>query len=226
MLLFTKPPHPGKVKTRLIGELSAEQAAAMHRAFLGDVSEQLAGGRFRLCTAWALAEEEDAPHHLVAAESDHVAQAAGDLGDRLFAGLQEAAEEAACVGAIGSDHPELGAEQVEEAFRRVERGADVVFGPSFDGGYYLIALARAAVRRELFAGIPWSTPAVLEASLERCRELGLIVEQLEVAHDIDFVEDLRGLADRLKTGAGSCRRTRALLEDWGWLPPVAREETA
>ncbi|NJL28917.1 MAG: DUF2064 domain-containing protein, partial [Thermoanaerobaculia bacterium] len=66
---------------------------------------------------------------------------------------------------MGSDHPELDAARVEEAFARLATGADVVLGPSEDGGYYLIALAPGAVVPELFTGVPWSTSGVLEATL-------------------------------------------------------------
>ncbi len=217
VLLFTKPANPGRVKTRLIGELTAQQAAAIHAALLGDLSERLEPGDFHLWTAWALSDGEAIPYGLVPPGGNHVVQSAGDLGDRLTAGLAMAAEEFAAVGAVGSDHPELEATAVEDAFQQLERGADVVFGPTVDGGYYFVGLRREAVRPELFAGIPWSTSAVLDASLERCRELGFEVALLPTGHDIDFAADLRQLAARLSLTKGDCPRTRALLTDWGWL---------
>ncbi len=224
LLLFTKPAHPGRVKTRLIGELSANQAAAIHAAFLGDVGERLATGRFHLRTSWALSDGEEVPRDLATAGGDHVAQAPGDLGDRLYAGLATAAKQFSTVGAVGSDHPELDAETVDDAFQQLEDGADAVFGPTVDGGYYLIGLRREAVRREIFAGVPWSTPSVLEASLDRCQKLGLEVALLPQGHDIDFAEDLHQLAARLRADETSCPRTRALLTQWGWLASIERAE--
>lgn len=217
LLLYTKPAHPGRVKTRLIGELSARQAAEIHAAFLGDLAERLEGGRFRLKVAWALAPGDEVPRGLVAGAAEDVRQAQGDLGARLYQGLAEAAESFAAVAAVGSDHPELERGTVEEAFRRLEEGADAVFGPTEDGGYYLVGLAAGAVRRELFEGVPWSTGEVLGASLERCRRLGLAVELLGVGRDVDVARDLRHLAARLAGDQAACPRTRALLERWGWL---------
>ncbi len=224
VLLFTKPAIPGRVKTRLIGELSAEQAARLHAAFLGDLSERLAGGRFHLQIAWALFGDESFPTDLVAG-GEHVRQTGGDLGERLYRGLSAAASRrrsdgSRCfdaVAAVGSDHPELELETVEQAFECVATGADAVFGPARDGGYYMTALTPRAVRRELFEGVPWSTAEVLDSSLARCRRLGLSTALLPVGHDIDVALDLRRLADRLRAGTVGCPRTRALLVKWGRL---------
>ena len=227
LLLFTKPARPGRVKTRLIGELSAERAAALHAAFLGDLSERLDGGSFHLRVAWALDAGEALPSDLpagdlVAGDAEHTRQADGDLGARLAAGLSAAAHDFRAVAAVGSDHPELELATVEQAFADLEAGADAVFGPAEDGGYYLIGLKPAVLRRrearrELFEDIPWSTGEVLSTSLERCRRLGLTVALLPLGHDVDVVADLRRLATRLDAGLSGCSRTRDLLAGWGWL---------
>lgn len=216
LLLYTKPAHPGRVKTRLIGELTAEQAAEIHTAFLGDLAERLAGGRYRLWVSWALEEGEQPPSRLVVA-GEPVRQPDGDLGERLFRGLSRAAERCETVAAVGSDHPELRRETAEQAFERLEAGADVVIGPTADGGYYLIGVRREALDRELFDGVPWSTGDVFTTSLERCRRLGLAVDLLPQGHDVDVADDLRRLARRLEAAEGECPRTRGLLESWGWL---------
>ena len=217
VLLYSKPASPGRVKTRLIGELSAQQAAELHAAFVGDVSEGLAGGGFHLRVAWALDDGEDLPSHLTPGGAEHVRQTGEDLGARLFNGLSAAAGEFQAVAAVGSDHPELELETVEDAFQHLADGADAVFGPAEDGGYYLVALAAEAVHSELFEGIPWSTGEVLSKSLARCQRLGLEVALLPEGHDVDVAADLRRLADQLRGTAKGCPRTRALLKSWGRL---------
>ena len=108
---------------------------------------------------------------------------------------------------------------VHRAFERVESGADVVLGPAEDGGYYLIALRAGAVAPRLFEGIAWSTGQVLAATLDRCRELGLAVELLPQASDVDTPEDLHRLAARMAAGGDlGCPRTHALLASLGLLP--------
>ena len=94
----------------------------------------------------------------------------------------------------------------------------MVLGPAEDGGYYLIALRPEAVRPRLFEGIAWSTDQVLAATLDRCRELGLRVELLPEASDVDTPEDLRRLAARMaEEGDLACPRTHALLASLGFL---------
>lgn len=228
--------------------LSPAQAARLHAAFLGDLTERLLPGtvpgsddRFRLRLAWALDDgdalpslpEEVAPVGEVAvpveAAVDGVRQRGEDLGEKLFIALSEAAAAYPDgVAAVGSDHPTLPLERVRRAFELLTGEADVVLGPADDGGYYLIALRPGAVRRRLFAEIPWSTGGVLAATGARCRELGLRVTHLPPGHDVDEPADLERLAALLagdpaaRRGdeATGCPRTRRLLRAWGRLPAL------
>lgn len=211
LLLFTKPAREGRVKTRLIGALTPVQAAAIHQAFLDDLLDRLREGGFDLRLAWALDPGEPVPDGPVPG----VRQEGDDLGERLFRALAAAGTEMSSVAALGSDHPTLPLETVHEAFERLEAGADVVLGPAEDGGYYLIALRAVAVKRRLFEGIAWSTDQVFPATVERCRELGLVLELLPRASDVDTPEDLHRLALRMAEDDHGCPRTRALLDSWG-----------
>ncbi len=227
LLLYTKPAIPGRVKTRLVGELTAEQAAELHGAFVADLLARLAGQDFELWVAWALEPGERLP----ASPVPGLRQEGADLGERLFRGLERAAREAGgarAVAALGSDHPTIRPATLREAFSRIDGGADVALGPSLDGGYYLIALAPGAVRRELFEGIAWSTERVLAQTLERARAAGLEVALLEPASDVDTPDDLRRLAAALGAEDGApdtalCPRTRDLLAAWGRLEPFPVE---
>ncbi len=212
LLLFTKPARPGRVKTRLVGELTPEQAAALHAAFRDDLCERLSQGGFHLEIAWALDDGEEVPRGPLPGRR----QTGGDLGTRLYDALAAAARRFDAVAAVGSDHPELEPRTVEDAFARLAAGADVVLGPVPDGGYFLIGLARESVRRELFEGIAWSTGTVLADTLARAESLGLATELLPRGHDVDRPDDLRALARRLASSR-ACPRTRALLESWGRL---------
>ena len=220
LLLFTKPARAGRVKTRLIGDLTPSEAAELHAAFLEDLLVRLRDGDFELRLAWALEPGEEVPMGPVPG----VRQRGEDLGERLYLALSEAAGEGAAVAALGSDHPTLPLAIVHRAFAAIEAGADVALGPAEDGGYYLIALRAGAVSRRLFEGIEWSTDRVLPRTLERCRELDLTVELLPEASDVDTPDDLRRLAARMKAGDLGCPRTRGLLEAWRRLPALEEAE--
>ncbi|MFY9826556.1 MAG: TIGR04282 family arsenosugar biosynthesis glycosyltransferase [Thermoanaerobaculia bacterium] len=217
LLLFTKPARAGKVKTRLIGDLTPAEAARLHAAFLYDLLGRLRGGDFELCIAWALEAGEEMP----ASPVPGARQQGSDLGERLYRALSAAAASGApAVAAVGSDHPTIPLELVHRAFAAVEAGVDVVLGPAEDGGYYLIALRAGAVSPRLFAEVAWSTEQVLPATLERCRELGLRVELLPTAADVDTPDDLRRLAARLAVSDLGCPRTRDLLVALGFIVGV------
>ncbi|MEM7480066.1 MAG: TIGR04282 family arsenosugar biosynthesis glycosyltransferase [Acidobacteriota bacterium] len=216
LVLFTKPAVPGQVKTRLIGALTAEQAAELHQTFLDDMVERLGaeGAEFDTRIAWALAAEEPVPAGPWPGER----QRGADLGERLFNSLSRAASHSRRVAAVGSDHPALARRDVETAFAALD-AADVVLGPATDGGYYLVAVRAAALDRRLFEDIPWSTGGVFEATRARCRQLGLRLAALDCGSDVDTAEDLRRLAHALAAGTVECPRTEALLTSWGgWLP--------
>ena len=219
LLLFTKPARPGRVKTRLIGNgdgdgLSPVQAADLHPAFLDDLRSRLASGAFSLSLAWAMDGDEPLPE----TGEPSVRQRGADLGERLFAALAEAARRYRFVGAVGSDHPELSLTEVERGFSLLREGADVVLGPATDGGYYFIGVRAGSLRSELFEGIEWSTPAVLEDTLERCRRSSLAVALLEEGSDVDTPADLDRLWRRLEGDPDrlvrECPRTSELLRVW------------
>ena len=221
LLLFTKPARAGRVKTRLIGDLTPAQAAELHAAFVSDLVARLAGARCDLHLAWALEPGEELPAAGFAGITGIAAlpsrrQEGADLGERLYHALAGAAREAAVVAALGSDHPSLPVELVERAFAAVEAGSRIVLGPAEDGGYYLIALA-GPVPRRLFEGIDWSTGRVLAQTLERAAELGITPELLPLAADVDTPEDLARLTRRMAGSDLGCPRTRRLLADWGRL---------
>ncbi len=146
LVLYTKPAVPGRVKTRLIGALSAEQAAELHLAFYGDLLERLEDGEFSIQIAWGVEEPEPVPD----SRFPGFRQIGIDLGQRLYRGLSRAAQDFSLVAAVGSDHPELQLSHVHSAFDKLAGGTDVVLGPAADGGYYLIGVAGNLLGRGLF----------------------------------------------------------------------------
>ncbi|MCB1037234.1 MAG: TIGR04282 family arsenosugar biosynthesis glycosyltransferase [Acidobacteria bacterium] len=217
LLLFTKPARPGQVKTRLIGDLSAEQTAELHQAFVDDLSHRLSGGDFELQLAWALDEGEAVPAYRLPEGSSvpGLRQQGDTLGDRLFLAMEQASDSAESFAVVGSDHPSLPLERVHRAFELLEGKADVVLGPAEDGGYYLVGSRRGSLHRRIFEDIPWSSEKVLETTLERCREVGLQVELLPEGADVDTPADLTAFEGWLEKEPLACPRSRRLVARWG-----------
>jgi hypothetical protein len=194
--LFAKAPVPGRVKTRLTPALGPVQAARVARALL-DLT--LASIVPAVPAQWTLFLDGPADEALRAAARayglDIEPQAAGDLGERLAAAFDVLRSRgAARTLAIGADSPTLDPARVRDAIESLE-AADVVLGPTEDGGYYLVGLRDA--RREIFRDIPWSTDAVLAATLDRARKARLTVRLLAAWYDVDGPEDLGRLREEL-----------------------------
>ena len=191
LLLFTRFPVAGQVKTRLIPALGPEGAAALHRRLV--------------LRAWRTAHEacrsvsadlevhfdggtEQSMSHWLGNTARFVAQDSGDLGARMAAAFERnfRAGSAATV-IIGSDCPSLTPEILKAAFASLNE-TPVVFGPALDGGYYLIGLSRSMP--ELFRGISWGTDRVLADSLALIQRQGCQAALLNPLPDVDRPEDL------------------------------------
>src|SRR5690606_37592632 len=101
------------------------------------------------------------------------AQQGADLGQRMAHALAAGLREHQAVILIGSDAPTLPAALLVRARSELAQGSHLVFGPSADGGYYLIG-ARGVVP-PVFEGVPWSSPQTLSESLRRARDAALQV---------------------------------------------------
>jgi rSAM/selenodomain-associated transferase 1 len=196
LVIMAKEPVPGAVKTRLQPQLSGQQAAALYRCLLLDRIEAVRDLP-DIDRAIAFFPPSARSWFSRLAPEDFVLfpQRGEDLSSRLanivtarLDGRREA------VSIIDSDSPDLPAALVLESFRRLHSGADVVFGPCADGGYYLVGMKAAHPR--LFEGIPWSTAGVLPASLARASSLGLTTALLPSWRDIDTFEDLQAFCRR------------------------------
>ncbi len=101
------------------------------------------------------------------------------------------------VAAINSDGPTLPLAYLTTAFERLREEADVVLGPSDDGGYYLIGLKRPAPR--LLREVRMSTPHVTNDTLALAAEERLKVALLPTWYDVDDAQSLARLKAELAT---------------------------
>lgn len=190
LIVFVKAPHPGRVKTRFFPALGPEDAACLYRALAEEEVRRTRPepGDYERLFFFSPADAGGAISAWFPGEMA-LAQRGVDLGAKMAAAFGEAFRRGARrVAIIGTDVPWVSRDLVLEALRSLDQH-DVVLGPSHDGGYYLLAVDRP--RPELFAGIAWSTPQVLPATLARAQALGLSVHLLEQLTDIDTLEDVR-----------------------------------
>jgi len=193
LVVFAKAPQPGRVKTRLAARLGKTGAARLHarlveRALRTAVAARL--GRVELHCAPRLRH----PFFAALARRHGLrlrAQGAGDLGDRMLRAFTRVLREANSALLVGSDCAALRAADLRAAARALRRGADAVLAPAEDGGYALIGLRQA--RKQLFDGIAWGGPRVLEQTRARLRRLRWKWVELRTVWDVDRPEDVARL---------------------------------
>ncbi len=206
LIVFAREPIPGAVKTRLAASIGDHAAAELYETMLQDVlktARQVTGAE--PVVYWACAEES-LPLLAERYRCSSHRQSQGDLGQRMQGAFEEvfaAGCEYCCI--IGSDAPDLPPSFISEAYQLLAmQRTDVVFGPSRDGGYYLLGMKQ--VWPQFFTNIPWSSTEVLQQSLVAARKSGLTVALLPEWHDIDTVEDLLAFQER-KELAGTLETT-------------------
>lgn len=196
LLIFTKAPVPGQVKTRLIPALGATRATEIHNELL---RQTLATARRSSIQALTLCCAPDAKHPALLEYAECFSlsledQVDGDLGERMRFALEQALQDHRQALLIGSDCVELTEFDLDLARRKLAEGCEVVLGPAHDHGYYLIGMTVA--RRQLFTGIEWGTDRVLAETRKRITQLNLKRFELPARRDIDRPEDLEWLRRR------------------------------
>lgn len=189
LLLLTKAPDPGQVKTRLIPLLGEVAAAELYAQLVHDCLGLCSSATLCPVEIWCSPSSEH-PFFQQCKDQYRVAlhsQSPGDLGQRMSQAIQTTLAEADCVVLIGADCPALDATDLAAAFNALNTGSDVVIGPAEDGGYYLIGMRHH--QPSLFADMPWSTPAVRSVTEERIQTLNLRLHTLPLRKDLDTPED-------------------------------------
>jgi len=191
LVIVAKEPVPGKVKTRLFPKFSPAVAADLYRCFLHDRIQEVStlDGVDR-AIAYTPEDARETFTTLALDGFELFAQQGKHLGERLnniF--LEKLFQGYKAVSIVDSDSPDLPKSLIKESFELLlSKQADIVFGPCYDGGYYLVGMRKP--NPELFRNIPWSTENVLSVTLEKARKMGLNVKLLSTWNDLDTFEDL------------------------------------
>jgi rSAM/selenodomain-associated transferase 1 len=193
LLVFAKAPVSGRVKTRLTPPLPPDEAAALYEACMRDVVALCARERARV-ELWYHDEHTAAGYF--ASEFPHLPQTAqgkGDLGEKMRdAFARSFADGAQRTMIVGSDMPTMPEATLNSAVAAL-RDAEMVIGPTLDGGYYLIGFTAEVWPRAqtLFDDVAWSTNAVFRTTVDRATQAGLAMHVLPGWYDVDTIDDLR-----------------------------------
>ncbi len=186
LILFSRNPELGKVKTRLAATLGDEKALAVYYVLSHhsrEITVSLTCDKVLYYTDF-IDTEDNWPSSVFRKSLQH----GNGLGEKMMHAFEEGFEakyKSICI--IGMDCFELTAAIVEQAFEALE-SSDVVIGPAKDGGYYLLGMKR--LHPELFQNKPWSSNAVASSTRCDCDRLGLTYFELMKLTDVDEEKDL------------------------------------
>ncbi|MFA6687317.1 MAG: TIGR04282 family arsenosugar biosynthesis glycosyltransferase [Desulfuromonas sp.] len=191
IIVMTRYPEPGQVKTRLIDSLGIEGSARLHQkmaqhtiATLEPLCDIKAVDMF-VCFSGGTTDKMQA---WLGRKLKYTPQIEGDLGVKMAHALEQvfnAGYDRSII--LGTDCPDIDTTTIVKALKTLS-GADVVLGPAKDGGYYLMGLSKPC--RELFHDIDWGSDQVLSQTCRVAAMQNMNVEFLQTLRDIDTTEDL------------------------------------
>ena len=200
ILIFSKAPIVGEVKTRLIPFISAEQAAGLH--------EELTHDRLYKCATADLCDVQlwcspDTQHPFFDECKQRYgvqlySQSGVDLGDRMSSAIKTMLGQYKKIIIIGTDAPALDVDSIDAVINELER-RDIVLVPAEDGGYVL--LAASTHHEDLLIDVPWGTETVLTSTVRNIERLGLTYSLLGECWDVDRPEDLERYRNWLLTAS-------------------------
>ncbi len=196
ILLFTKFPQPGHSKTRLIPALGPERAALLQKKMTEKIITTLSRLQTTYPHTFEIHYDGGSPAQMQSwLGESHLFKRQPDtsLGARIEVAIRPHLHTNMAIIVIGADCPAISEDILQNALISLQEH-EVVIGPTYDGGYYLIGVNSGIwpeTLHTLFQDIPWGTNTVYTQTLDRVKHLNLNCHILKKLHDIDTPEDLR-----------------------------------
>ena len=177
LVIFSRTPRAGTVKTRLARHIGYARAAQFVRHAIAKLLRELASDP-RWHTCLALTERTHVPYKKIPV----LYQGTGDMGARLsrLVGLARTAN----LVIIGSDTPHVKKHHIARAFKLFGNHA-AVFGPATDGGFWLAGF-RHGHKKISLKGVRFSTPHALADTVANLPKKPALLQTLS---DVDTVAD-------------------------------------
>ena len=238
LILMSRAPIAGETKTRLTPPLDQNQARDFHAACLMDLIGAACFWRSR----GEVRQERISLHLFITPPGSEAAfagagvdfpgsltlhdQQGKNLGDRMALAIGHVRERAGVGGGeslrvilTGTDLPLLGPNHWSEAGEKLLEN-DVVFGPTHDGGYFLVGLRTGP--EGLFDVEDWGGPTVLEQSIRAAESRSLSVATMAPMPDVDTAADLEEVMAHPLALSLSARRSLRLVTGWYADAPAQR----
>ncbi|WP_405251573.1 TIGR04282 family arsenosugar biosynthesis glycosyltransferase [Dokdonia sp. Asnod3-C12] len=189
LLIFTRNPELGKVKSRLAKGVGQENALEIYKTLLSHTKDVVATLNCTKRVGYSVQVRPDDMWDNAIFEKFQ--QEGEDLGVRMHNAFDQAFTDGYDnVLIVGSDLFDLRASHINEAFDALQSN-DAVIGPAQDGGYYLLGMNKLV--KEVFYNKEWGGDTVFKSTMDNLATVK--THQLETLNDIDFAEDLKPYAE-------------------------------
>lgn len=184
LLIFTRNPELGKVKTRLAKSVGDKTALEIYKFLLQKTQAIASKVKADKAVYYSVKIREN---DIWDAKTFQKHQQKGeDLGVRMQHAFQNGFDSGYHkIIIIGSDLYDLSSTEIDEAFYQLNEN-DVVIGPAKDGGYYLLGIK--TMHSSIFKNKAWGTETVREDTLANLSNKK--VKLLALKNDIDVYEDI------------------------------------
>lgn len=201
LIIFSKIPIPGTVKTRLIGTITDEDAAEFARSMLLDLFDKFRNSEFKVFYSYSPVGKLSQIIESIPGSFEVFPQRGDSMGAKMYASMEYVFKGGyEKVVLVGSDIPQLSENMVLEAFKSLET-SDVTISPTYDGGYYLIGAGDIkTMKKVLLSDIRWSTKSVYDTTLEVIYAENFSVQEGIVLSDIDIADDINNIHDYTDIG--------------------------
>lgn len=187
LIIMTREPLAGRVKSRLARETGAVAAALAFRFSLAGLAARTLQP-LRWQTLLSVTPHAALTSRMLPPRPRRALQGPGDLGVRMARAISHAPP--GPVVLIGADIPAVTADDIALAFRLLGR-YDVVLGPAGDGGYWLVGFRKRPLPEDVFRNVRWSTGHALADTVAGLA--GWRVGYVATHPDFDDAKDLRRL---------------------------------
>ena len=185
LVVMVKEPRPGRVKTRLGSDIGMTASAWWFRHQTASLLRRLKDRRWKIELAVS-PDKEGLTSRVWPHELPRRPQWRGDLGQRM---VRQLCQTLGPVCVIGGDIPDIQKYHVHDCFRQLGSN-DLVFGPAYDGGFWLIGTKGwPQMSERVFDGVRWSTEHALADTIA-CLD-GKRIGYGPRLSDVDSVADLR-----------------------------------
>ena len=158
LILFIRAPQLGVGKRRLARDIGDTAAQHFERLMLSRLFRRLAHDPRWQIRVVVTPDQARHRRRLWPCGVPVVGQGAGDLGARMRRALASCPPGPAVL--VGSDIPNMRSAHVAAALRLLG-DHDLVFGPTVDGGFWLVGARRCPRLPPLFGPVRWSSPFAL-----------------------------------------------------------------